>query len=259
MQVGGLLGPARPAKAGNTQLGYGSAHQQLVGTVEQALHLRTGEELELFVQLLLLRGKTGVVGRAEVGEQTFGGLDDGRQPGHFPYFRNAGFENTQRVAGGVQLPHAEGHAHLRVVGARRAADVFVWAQQLGQPFLHNGFAIGPSDGQHRPGEFRPMCCGQRLQRGQWAGHGQQPGPGVSARAAGQVGPFFYHKLAHPPGIKFGQVAVAVVAGAAQGKKHGPVRQAYPAAVEQQVVDLGRSIGVQQAAAQQGRQGEKSRE
>ena len=261
LNIGRLLWLARPAKAGQQPGGHGGAHQRLVGAVEQPLKLRPLEQLELLQQLFPGRGKAGIVGGAEVGEDAFGGLDDGSQPAHLPHFRNAGLENAQGVALGVQLPHAEGHAHLRIIGARRAADVLVGAQELSQPLLHDGFAVGAGNPDNRAGERGAVGGGQGLQGRQWAFNLDKTGLGVGGEGAGQVGVFGYDEQAHTLGIKGRQVAVAVVAGAAQGEEQRPGGQARPPAIEHEVANEGSRVGgsLQQAAGQQGRKSGETRE
>ena len=91
--------------------------ERVVGTADH--HLRVLEEAQLFVAFFLHGRKVLLVGRADVRHHADGRLYDGTERLHLVGLGDARLEDAHlRVL--RELPHAERHPHLRIVGARRA-------------------------------------------------------------------------------------------------------------------------------------------
>ena len=66
---------------------------------------------------------------ADIGDDSYCGLDDRLQACHFAHFGYACLKNGE-FGLLVQLPYAERYAYLRVVGTWRAGDMVVIFEQL---------------------------------------------------------------------------------------------------------------------------------
>ncbi len=106
-------------------------------------------------------------------QHTDGGLDDVVQGRHLPGQTDACLKDGHTAAL-VQQPYRQRHTDLRVVAARGTGDAPT-PENLVQPLLHHGLAIGARDAYHGDVELVTMPLRQSLQGHQRVLHQQEVG------------------------------------------------------------------------------------
>ena len=211
--------------------------------------LAMAEELHLLAALDLETHEVFLVGNSKVGHHADGGLDDVLQPCHLAWPGDACLDDGKVVVG-IDKPHAQRHAHLTVVAARRPADIIVGRKQLVEPFLHRRLAVGTSDANNRNIQLATMIGRQVLQCLQRRLHHKEvakpppilpPRGGVAIRMVhpplgGQEGGFLHHKVPHSSSVQFLYILMSIVLLCPQGKEERLLWKTKASAVNQQPVD-----------------------
>ena len=133
--------------------------------------LRVNEESHLLFAFLLERSEVLVVLVADIGDHAYCRTDDALKLLHLPGLTDSRFEDRQNRSfdfrlstfDSFQLPHAQRHADLRVIGLRRTDDGIVVFEQLVEPLFDNGLAVRTGDADDRTVEQLADVCRQRLQ------------------------------------------------------------------------------------------------
>lgn len=195
-----------------------------------------GEELELFDGFLGLVLEELGMGHADVGEDAEGGMDDVGEVLHLVGFGDAGLEDGEVVMVG-HVPYGEGHADLGVVAVGAFDDGEVVVQQGGEPFFHDGFAIGAGDADDGVVEKRTVVLGEGVQGGKGTLHQKEVAAGIFCYAVGAGD----HEVADAFLLELGDVPVPVVLCGFEGKEEGLLGLVHFAAVVAQAGDNGISV------------------
>ena len=184
--------------------------------------LRTRYGLHLFRQLGFFAGKTQRVRGTKAGKHHSVGTHHAHQTGHLARFGNAHLHQC-----GVGLrrkgQQRQGNPYLGIVGTRTAHHTQGGGQQLGSPFLDNGFAVGSHQSYHRMG---PAASGFR---GPFLKGFQGVGDAEEAHSLRNLGGHSVHQGRRTTVFKgLLQVQMTVATGGFQGHEQGvALREVLP--------------------------------
>ena len=164
-------------------------------------------------------------------QHTDGGLDDVVQGCHLPGQADASLKDGNTAAL-VQQPYRERHTNLRVVAARGTGDAPT-PENLIQPRLHHGLAIGARDAYHGDVELVTMALRQSLQGYQRVFHQQEVG--IDVCVAHGFAPR-HHEVAHAAPIQFVNILVSVAPLCDERKEERLLGKTKRATVCQQKAD-----------------------
>ena len=98
----------------------------------------------------------------DVGKDAYGGAYDRCYALHLARLADASLEDGCLRAA-AEVPYAEWHACLRVVGAWRTCDAHGWREELAEPFLDHRLAVAARDAYDRDvRELAAMVCSKLL-------------------------------------------------------------------------------------------------
>ena len=166
------------------------------------------EEYEFLAALLLYRTEVFLMGSPETGQYGDGGLYDVAQGEHLAGLTDACLEYAHLCLL-VHKPYGQGHTNLRIVTPRTACNEHSGREQLVQPLLDHGLAIGAGYANYGYIEFITMAFGQALQSLQRIDHLQEIGFRIVRRIAFRH--LRHYKVSYTSAVQFRYVVVTVIA------------------------------------------------
>ena len=204
-----------------------SVGQRLVGLQHHGAVL---EQEHLLRALLLHRVEVLLMCRTQASEDTYRGLYDALQGLHLTWLTDTSLEDGH-LAVLVQCPHAQRHAYLRVVTARRARYGHVGREHLVEPLLDHGLAVAARNAYDGDVELFSVALGKALQGRKGVGH-QELHCSRQILLQGTD-----HEGTHATVVEVLNVAVAVATFRADGKEQGGLRETKATAIRKQPLYL----------------------